>query len=79
MTSCVSTKSLALLGVALGMMLTLTPTPAAAVPGPLCGPTILWSCVVPGCPDCPVVLFGGTVCEKIAFEKKTGRVCTAGD
>ncbi len=45
-------------------------------PGPMCGPDILWICVVPGCPTCPDVLFGGTVCDRIEFEKETGRVCT---
>ena len=46
-------------------------------PQPDCGPTRFWNCVLPRCPDCYEVLFEGTVCEKNAFEKKTGRVCTA--
>ena len=46
-------------------------------PGPDCGPTFQWICVVPGCPSCPDVLFEGTVCEKAQFERKTGRVCSA--
>ena len=56
----------------------------AWVPGPeteagpplLCGPSFQWSCVIPGCPTCPDVLFLGTVCEKAEFEKEAGRVCT---
>ncbi len=47
-----------------------------AIPQPLCGPTFQWSCVVPGCPLCPEVLFVGTICEKDRFEKETGRVCS---
>ena len=50
--------------------------PAYAAPRPDCGPTRQWICVVPGCPDCYDVLFEGTVCEKTAFEKKTGRKCS---
>ena len=51
----------------------LTSTPArAARPGPLCGPTILWICTGPGGQS---VLFGGTVCEKVRFEKRTGATC----
>jgi len=51
--------------------------PAHAVrPAPDCGPTFTWNCVVPGCPDCPEFLFEGTRCEKAAYEKKTGRVCS---
>jgi hypothetical protein len=50
--------------------------PAFAVPRPDCGPTREWICVVPGCPDCYDVLFEGTVCEKTAFEKQTGRKCS---
>jgi hypothetical protein len=41
-------------------------------PGPLCGPTILWVCSGPGG---PLVLFGGTVCEKVLFEEETGLTC----
>jgi len=50
--------------------------PAYAAPQPDCGPTREWNCVVPGCPDCPEILFEGTVCEKTQFEKATGRVCS---
>ena len=45
-------------------------------PQPDCGPTREWNCVLPGCPDCPEILFEGTVCEKAQFEKQTGRVCS---
>ncbi len=51
-------------------------TAQAVIPEPECGPTRQWTCVVPGCPHCYEVLFEGTVCEKNAFEKKTGRVCS---
>ena len=54
----------------------LQPTTQAARPTPDCGPTFTWNCVVPGCPDCPEILFEGTRCEKAAFEKQTGRVCS---
>ncbi len=47
----------------------------ASVGGPQCGPTILWSCTLP---DGTVVPFGGTYCQMIAYEKKTGAHCTAG-
>ena len=50
--------------------------PVHARPTPDCGPTFQWTCIVPGCPDCPVYLFEGTRCEKAAYEKKTGRVCS---
>jgi hypothetical protein len=50
--------------------------PAYASPRPDCGPTRQWICVLPGCPDCYDVLFEGTVCEKAAFEKETGRKCS---
>lgn len=50
--------------------------PAYAAPRPDCGPTRQWICVRPGCPDCYDVLFEGTVCEKSAFEKETGRKCS---
>jgi hypothetical protein len=56
---------------------TAVPQSAHARPRPDCGPTRQWTCALPGCPDCYEVLFEGTVCEKAAFEKKTGRVCTA--
>ena len=48
----------------------------AVAPQPDCGPTREWNCVIPGCPDCPEILFDGTVCEKRVFEKQTGRVCS---
>jgi hypothetical protein len=51
--------------------------PAPAAPRPDCGPTRHWICVLPGCPDCPVVLFEGTVCEKAAFEKTSRRKCSS--
>ncbi len=52
----------------------LTSSPADARPpiGPLCGPDILWKCSGPGGPD---VLFGGTVCDRIKFERKSGLTC----
>ena len=50
--------------------------PAYAAPQPDCGPTREWNCVVPGCPECPEILFEGTVCEKKQFEKTSGRVCS---
>lgn len=49
---------------------------AANPPQPDCGPTYLWICVIPGCPTCPDVLFEGTICEKVEYEKQTGRVCS---
>jgi hypothetical protein len=52
------------------------PAHARPRPQPECGPTRQWTCALPGCPDCYEVLFVGTVCEKAAFEKQTGRVCT---
>jgi hypothetical protein len=54
-----------------------TQNPAYAVrPQPDCGPSREWNCVIPGCPDCPEILFDGTICEKRQFEKATGRVCS---
>jgi len=50
--------------------------PAQARPTPDCGPTRQWVCELPGCPDCYVVLFEGTICEKSAYEKQTGRKCS---
>ena len=50
--------------------------PAQARPTPDCGPTREWVCELPGCPDCYVTLFEGTVCEKSAYEKQTGRKCS---
>jgi hypothetical protein len=78
MRNIVSTKRLILLAAtAVGMMLTTSSGRVmAGQPQPDCGPTFEWNCVVPGCPECPEILFEGTVCEKNAFEKKTGRVCT---
>lgn len=48
----------------------------AQPPRPDCGPTREWNCVIPGCPDCPEILFEGTICEKAEFEAQTGRVCS---
>jgi len=48
----------------------------ARPPRPDCGPTREWNCVVPGCPECPEILFEGTICEKVEFEQMTGRVCS---
>ena len=45
-------------------------------PQPDCGPTREWNCVLPRCEECPEILFVGTVCEKAAFERQTGRVCS---
>ena len=39
--------------------------------GPMCGPSILWICSGHG----PDILFGGTICEKAAFEQSTGLTC----
>jgi hypothetical protein len=61
---------------ALASVVLVRDTANARPPGPECGPTRQWSCALPGCPDCYEVLFEGTVCEKVAFEKKTGRVCS---
>ena len=62
---------------ALGMSLTVSSDRVAAVqPQPDCGPNFSWACVVPGCLSCEVVHFDGTVCEKNAYQKQTGRVCT---
>ena len=46
-----------------------------------CGPTRLWICVFQGCPGCNAQLFAGTICEKAAFERSSGRTCSpyAGD
>lgn len=57
--------------VLVGVLCTSTPVEARP-PGPECGPTYLWVCSGPGGPD---VLFGGTVCEKAAYEKETGLTC----
>jgi len=77
-------KSLARLGMfaltsgtlALGLAALVHQPAYARPPRPDCGPTRQWTCALPGCPDCYEVLFEGTVCEKAAFEKKTGRVCS---
>ncbi len=42
------------------------------IPGPLCGPTFQWSCTKIGGPS---ILFIGTICDKIRFERKTGTTC----
>jgi len=58
-----------------GWVMTLTaPSTAAAPGGPplLCGPTYLWVCSGPGG---PVVLFPGTICDKILFERQSGLTC----
>jgi len=44
----------------------------AASPQPDCGPTREWICALPE----GDVLFEGTVCEKLEFEKNTGAVCS---
>lgn len=48
----------------------------ASNPTPDCGPTRPWNCVEPGCPSCALTPFEGTVCEKVAFEKATGLICS---
>ncbi|MEM9557397.1 MAG: hypothetical protein AAGC60_24275 [Acidobacteriota bacterium] len=64
-------------GLAIHQPNTASPVVAAVtIPGPQCGPTYQWSCVIPGCPTCPEFYFVGTVCEKNEFEKQTGRVCS---
>lgn len=45
---------------------------AEAVPIFLCGPSYLWSCSGVGGPD---ILFAGTVCDRIRFERRTGLTC----
>jgi hypothetical protein len=76
----VSKERLVLLGagvMALGLTLTLSSDRVAAVqPEPDCGPSFEWICVDPGCPSCPPVFFDGTVCERGAFQRQTGLVCT---
>jgi len=62
--------------VALGAIAFVQTPVDAARPQPDCGPTREWTCVVPGCPECPEILFEGTVCEKAEFEATTGRVCS---
>jgi len=44
-------------------------------PGPECGPTIFWIFTLPTGQQVP---FGGTVCEKAAYELKTGAYCIPG-
>ncbi len=48
----------------------------ASNPTPDCGPTRPWNCVEPNCPSCALTPFVGTVCEKVAFEKATGLICS---
>jgi|SwirhirootsSR3_FD_contig_31_10075844_length_308_multi_3_in_0_out_0_1 hypothetical protein len=80
MKNVLSTRRLALLAastLALVISLTVSSDHVAAVqPQPDCGPTFSWVCVVPGCLSCGVVHFEGTVCEKNAYQKQTGRTCT---
>lgn len=67
--ACVAT----LAGVAMAIgATTLLSSRAEARPIFLCGPTYLWVCSGPGGPD---VLFAGTICEKVAYEKQTGQTC----
>ena len=61
---------------ALGAVALVRDTTYARPPQPDCGPTRQWNCVLPRCQECPEIQFEGTVCEKAAFEKKTGRVCS---
>ncbi len=67
----------ALVGAALASgVVALSSTPAAAgPPRPDCGPTFVWVCERPGCPDCYVTQFIGTVCEVSQYEERTGRKC----
>ena len=67
--------SLALTAAAAIGALTLSGQPAEArrpIPGPLCGPDILWNCDLPFGPD---IQIGATVCEIRAFEARTGATC----
>lgn len=59
-------------GVALGAIGLMPQRAQAMRPGPLCGPTILWICTFPDGSQRP---FGGTVCERAQYEKKTGATC----
>ena len=65
----VSASSAALV---VGAMTLSAPRAEALPPGLLCGPTYLWACSGPGGPD---VLFPGTICEKIEFERQSGLTC----
>ncbi len=56
------------------MSLGATPAEARGPIGPQCGPTYQWSCQKAGGPS---FLFIGTICDKAAYEAKTGRTCTA--
>ncbi len=57
----------------LGAITLTSPAVSAQGPGgPLCGPTLQWSCSKIGGPS---QLFVGTVCAKKRFEKKTGTSC----
>ena len=55
----------------LGAAVLVQPASARPHPGPLCGPTYLWICSGQG----PDIFFGGTICEKAAFEQSTGLTC----
>lgn len=50
----------------------LTAPRAEAIPIFLCGPSYLWICSGPGGPD---ILFGGTICDRARFERRTGLTC----
>ena len=65
----VSTIAVLVLG---GVTLTTSPAEAGPPIGPECGPTYLWLCTKPNGAQ---KLFGGTICEKAQFEKKTGSTC----
>lgn len=70
-----ATGLLASVALAAGAAVLFTPSPAHAagpIGGPLCGPTYQWSCSGPGGPK---VLFIGTVCDRAAFERRTGYTC----
>lgn len=63
----------ATLALAIGAFTLTSPTAHAGLKPPLlCGPTLQWSCQKIGG---PAQLFIGTVCEKSAFERKTGSTC----
>ena len=64
--------SFACAALAIGTLTLSSPHAEARPPILLCGPTYLWVCSGPGGPD---VLFAGTICEKVAFEKQTGLTC----
>ena len=58
----------------MGTMTLSAPRAEAVHPIPifLCGPTILWACSGIGGPD---VLFAGTICDKVRFERISGKTC----